>query len=570
MFEWKDYFEPHILARGRDYYRLGTIRKFVRKEDSIEAVVEGTEYYEVTIDFSDHQVSGAFCSCPYAEGGSWCKHMAAVLYKAEEQEGKADRSVLLEDTDTWSDWKMTPIEELIRKADREQLEALLKELASMDEANENRIRAILAGERPAEDIRNLKQEADSIFHSHFGRRGFIDYYNRDDFCDELMGFLEDASGSLMDDGRFMEAFELSTYLYVKLGNTDIDDDGQIQMISDACYGIWQDIVSACSDSQRAQIRNWFEKHYDDGTVVDYMADTLREFLEYELASGQELLGKIKELDALIRKSGSETECRHVFSAHYGYSIEAIQLRIILMERLGITPEEIDAFRREHMNFRSIREHFIEKACEEGNTEEEIRLLEISKKLDKGHYGSLRLYMERLIGIYHSRGDLEKEKAERKEALMTLQTWSMEEYRAYRNLCGREEWEKERSQIIGSRESAEQKCSLLAEEDLPEDLCQLIFEQKDIIRYLDKYGFLLADLYPDRILEQYETYVCEMAEGARNRAWYDELLRYLRRMQQYRGGKEAVERLCRKWILAYPTRKVMVSELGRMLRKLGQM
>ncbi|MGX8688627.1 MAG: hypothetical protein ACSW8K_12635, partial [bacterium] len=132
------------------------------------------------------------------------------------------------------------------------------------------------------------------------------------------------------------------------------------------------------------------------------------------------------------------------------------------------------------------------------------------------------------------------------------------------------WEKERSQIIGSRESAEQKCSLLAEEDLPEDLCQLIFEQKDIIRYLDKYGFLLADLYPDRILDQYETYVCEMAEGARNRAWYDELLRYLRRMQQYRGGKEAVERLCRKWILAYPTRKVMVSELGRMLRKLGQM
>ena len=106
--------------------------------------------------------------------------------------------------------------------------------------------------------------------------------------------------------------------------------------------------------------------------------------------------------------------------------------------------------------------------------------------------------------------------------------------------------------------------------MPEDLCQLIFEQKDIIRYLDKYGFLLADLYPDLILEQYENYVCAMAEGARNRAWYDELLRYLRRMQQYRGGKEVVERLCRNWILAYPTRKVMVSELGKVLRGLGQM
>ena len=556
MFEWKDYFEPHILARGRDYYRQGAVWKYVRKEDSIEAVVEGTEYYKVKISFSGSMVAGAFCSCPYAEGGYWCKHMAAVLYKAEEQEGKADLGVLFEDADTASDGNMIPVEELIGKADREQLEELLIELASMDEENEHRIRAVLSGEEPLADIGDLKREADSIFHSHFGRRGYIDYYNRDDFCSELMGFLEDAAGAMIGDGRFMEAFELSAYVYVQLGNTDIDDDGQIQMISDLCYGIWQDIVSACSDSQRMQIRNWFEEHANDGTVVDYMEDILQEFLEYELASRQGLIRKIEELDAAIRESGSSSECRNVFSAHYGYSIEAIQLRIILMERLGSTPEEIDAFRREHMNFRSVRKYFIEKAFEEGNTEEEIRLLEISKKLDKGPYGSLRPYMERLIEIYHSRGDLEKEKAQRKEALMTLQTCSLEDFRAYRNMCSREEWEKERSQIIESRENTEEKCGLLAEENMPEDLCQLIFEQKDIIRYLDKYGFLLADLYPDRILEQYETYVCDMAEGARNRARYDELLRYLRRMQQYSGGKEIVQRLCREWIYAYPTRKLI--------------
>lgn len=570
MFEWKDYFEPHILARGRDYYRQGAVWKFVRKEDSIEAVVEGTEYYKVTIDFSGSMVAGAFCSCPYAEGGYWCKHMAAVLYKAEAQEGKADPGVLFEDADTASDEAMLPVEDLIRKADREQLEALLIEISSRGEESEHWIRAVLSGERPVEDISDLKQEADSIFHSYFGRRGYIDYYNRDDFCSELMGFLEDAAGAMIGDRQFMEAFELSTYVYVQLGNTDIDDDGQIQMISDLCYGIWQDIVSACSDSQRKQIRSWFEKHSHDNTVVDYMEDTLQEFQEYELASRQGLIRKIEELDAVIRESGSSSECRSVFSVHYGYSIEAIQLRIILMERLGSTPEEIDAFRREHMNFRSVRKYFIEKAFEEGNTEEEIRLLEISKKMDEGSYGSLRPYMERLIEIYHSRGDLEKEKAQRKEALMTLRTCSLEDFRAYRNMCGKEEWEKERSQIIESREDTEQKCDLLAEEDMLEELCHVIFVQKDIIRYLDKYGFLLADLYPDRILEQYETYVCDMAEGARNRAWYDELLRYLRRMQQYRGGKEAVERLCRKWILAYPTRKVMVSELGKMLRGLGQM
>lgn len=570
MFEWEDYYEPHILARGRDYYRLGAVRKLFRKEDSIEAVVEGTEYYKVTIDFSGHLVTGAYCSCPYADGGSRCKHMAAVLYKAEEQEGKPDRGALLKDTGTVYDGKMIPIEELIRKADREQLEALLKELASADEANENKIRVLLAGERPAEDIRDLKREADSIFHSHFGRGGYIDYYNRDGFCSELTGFLEDAAGSLTSDGQFMEAFELSTYVYVKLGNTDIDDDGQIQMISDTCYGIWQDIVSGCSDSQRAQIRNWFEKHANDGTVVDYMKDDLKDFLEYELASRQELLAKIEGLDKIIKESGSSSECGSVFSSHYGYHIEALELRIILMKKLGSTEEEIDDFRRKHIHFRSVREYFMKKAREEGNTQEEIRLLNQSREQDADSPALVHLYTKRLIEIYQGLGDLDNEKAERRGALMTHPMTTLDDFKVYKSLCGREEWEKVREDIIRARQDKGKKAEFLAEENMLEELYQLICEQKDIIKYLDKYGFLLADLYPDQILEQYETYVCAKAEGARNRAWYDELLRYLRRMQQYRGGKEVVERLCRNWILAYPTRKVMVSELGKVLRGLGQM
>jgi hypothetical protein len=570
MLEWKDYFEPHILARGRDYYRQGAVRNFVRKEDSIEAVVEGTEYYKVKIGFSGSMVSGAFCSCPYAEGGYWCKHMAAVLYKAEAQEGKADPGVLFEDADTVSDGNMIPVEELIKNADRGQLEELLIELASMDEESEHRIRAMLSGEGLPEDIGDLKREADSIFHSHFGRGSYIDYYNRDDFCDELMGFLEDTAGALMSESQFMEAFELSTYVFVKLGNTDIDDDGQIQMISDLCYGIWQDIISACSDSQRKQIRRWFEEHANDGTVVDYMKDDLKDFLEYELASRQELLAKIEGLDKIIKESGSSSECGSVFSSHYGYRIEAIELRIILMKKIGSTEEEIDDFRRKHIHFRSVREYFMKKAREEGNTQEEIRLLNQSREQDADSPALVHLYTKRLIEIYQGLGDLDNEKAERRGALMTHPMTTLDDFKVYKSLCGREEWEKVREDIIRARQDKGKKAEFLAEENMLEELYQLICEQKDIIKYLDKYGFLLADLYPDQILEQYETYVCAMAERARTRAWYDELLRYLRRMQQYRGGKEVVERLCRNWILAYPTRKVMVSELGKVLRGLGQM
>ena len=81
----------------------------------------------------------------------------------------------------------------------------------------------------------------------------------------------------------------------------------------------------------------------------------------------------------------------------------------------------------------------------------------------------------------------------------------------------------------------------------------------------KYGFLLAEEYSGPILQEYFTYVSGIAENARNRSAYDELIRYLKRMRQYTDGTEMVQKLCKTWILKYPTRKVMVQELGELLK-----
>lgn len=549
MFDWEISFAPHILAGGRECYRQGAVMRFVRKENTIEAVVEDIDCYKVKISLLGDQPSRVSCSCMSGRRGAWCKHSAALLYRAEEEEKKPLDSVLDDDAEGASDEAGLPLKALIKNADRELLEMLLTELSSRDEANENRIRAVLAGKRQAVDIRHLKKEAEIIFSDHFGAGYFTDRDHCDDLCSELIGFLKRSTGSLIRNGLLMEAFDISVFVYVKFGNTYIDDDRQIDKMSDVCYKIWQKIVSACSDHQRKQIRSWFEKYSCDGTVIDYMEVNLKEFLDYELATRQELLGKIRELDAVIEESGSSIQCRSIFSIHYGRDFEAIQMRVILMQKLGISLEEIHAYMTEHMNFHSVRSYFTKKARQEGNTEEELRLLKESRKLDEGHYGYLRQTMERLIDIYHSLGDTEKEKEERKEALMMLQDSAVEELRACRSLCGREEWEKIREDIIRSRQEDEKKAEFLAEEKMLEELCQLIWRQKNRIRYLDKYGLLLADLYPEQILDQYEAHVDDLMERPHTREWQDEVLQYLRKMLQYRGGKEAIERVRQKWIHA---------------------
>ena len=43
MFEWEEYFEPHILERGRNYARRGAVQHINKQGDIIEAVVAGSE-----------------------------------------------------------------------------------------------------------------------------------------------------------------------------------------------------------------------------------------------------------------------------------------------------------------------------------------------------------------------------------------------------------------------------------------------------------------------------------------------------------------------------------------------
>ena len=133
------------------------------------------------------------------------------------------------------------------------------------------------------------------------------------------------------------------------------------------------------------------------------------------------------------------------------------------------------------------------------------------------------------------------------------------------MCSDDEWEKEKSVLIKSRSDIAKRCELLAEEGMKMDLFELIFEQKSRLNYLNKYGFLLAEEYSGPILQEYFSYVSNIAEHARNRSAYDELIRYLKRMNQYAGGKEIVQNMCKTWILKYPTRKVMVQELGELLK-----
>lgn len=347
MLEWEEYFKPHILERGRNYARKGAVQHITKQGDVIEAVVAGSEYYKVMLRYDGHVVLQSYCSCPYAADGSYCKHMAAVLYKVDDN--NEDSFVQGEDKHIFQcESKTVPISDLIGAADRRQLEALLLDLSVTDERIESRIRAVLAGVSEKEDLKGLKNEIDEIFFAYSDHGKYINYHAAMGFADDLITYLENETNRLFNNGDYYSAFELSIYAYVKLGNWDIDDDGEISMISNCCYRIWQKAAWNGSDPEKTLIKAWFLEHSEDGTVIDFMEDMLQEFLRYELATKEELEEEIKRLDVLIEESKGSNKCTSVFTWFYGYGIEAIEFRIILMKRLGADENEVDDFRKIHV------------------------------------------------------------------------------------------------------------------------------------------------------------------------------------------------------------------------------
>ncbi|MGO4888494.1 SWIM zinc finger domain-containing protein [Anaerobacillus sp. MEB173] len=76
----KDYVLERIIHRGNQYFEKGTVQSLhFLPNDTVEAIVEGTEDYQAIIDLNAFEYST--CTCPYEDT---CKHIVAVLLEIKE------------------------------------------------------------------------------------------------------------------------------------------------------------------------------------------------------------------------------------------------------------------------------------------------------------------------------------------------------------------------------------------------------------------------------------------------------------------------------------------------------
>ncbi len=547
MFEknWKDTFENRILRRGLLYCRDGKVANLSKSDKKVTALVKGTSNYFVEIDLDDGTPVEMYCTCPYAAKGEKCKHMAAVMYAINPDEDQENK-----------------------KSNRKKKGQCANELD------------------PAQ-LLQFKDDVDMIFRQYEDRSGFISYFRAMDFQIDIERYLYDTASRLIDSSLEVEAFDLTTYVFLKLSNAAIDDDGQISSIASLCYDLWKQTIKAAPQDERSKMKKWFLKYSKDESVIDYMQDYLISFIEEELATDDDRRARMDELDDVIEKAAGKTDCPHF---RFGLSYDpAVVIRMKLMKMLAYSDEEIEEYRYAHRNFTVIRQQYMDEAEEVGDWNKLIALLQESKILDAESTVKLRKYSDKLIDIYHDTGDEENEKWERYWSFRNLEGRSVGDFCKIKELCTDNEWPEYKSGMLNKIDDRDLLCEVYSSEQMLDELYEAIFYGHDDKRYalrnryymqyfgdeeglqkartiklLDRYGFLLASDHAPDILAAYEAWIRPIAETARNNARYDEITDYLRRMLHYDGGRELVKSLAKEWSISYPTRNVMVQRLKEFL------
>lgn len=186
--EWYNLFKSHILDRGAQYHQDGYVSSFNMTEQGITAVVEGTKKYHVDIELDGENVIDMICDCPYAEDGHNCKHMAAVLFRFEEELYSEDMEKGDESEDeskhfSWSDYFAEEKEkavELVNIIPEDVVREMLVNYVLHDNSLRNRLELEYSQRFDVKHMLALKNEINDIIQNN-SVRGFVDWYHAPDF-----------------------------------------------------------------------------------------------------------------------------------------------------------------------------------------------------------------------------------------------------------------------------------------------------------------------------------------------------------------------------------------------------
>ncbi|MBM6990730.1 MAG: SWIM zinc finger family protein [Mobilibacterium timonense] len=580
--DWKELFAARILSRGYDYYLDGRVWNLQVSNVEVSATVDGTEEYCVTIKLADGRIEDMDCDCPYAADGNYCKHEAAVLYAlAKESEDVEEGSCKGQDPDAGhpdcgdaqdDEKKKKPFgvseleaeeEELrqcISRMSVDEMREMLFKLASDDESLRNRIAAMYSKTIDEKMILKMKNMVDEIVYEHSDQSGFIYWNHASDFVSDLIGFLHNDVSPLIDRGMLEEAFDLTCYVFITIGNAEVDDDGDIAYGADECCEFWGKIVSGASDLQQENMYNWFCRQIGSGSVHDYMEDYLDDFRMTGFYSKPILEGRLEELDGIICNEMEEyKKNKNIWKTQT--LVRDLNNRIDTMIELEVPDDEVLSYTERYTFLPAILIRYAEAVYKTRDIDCAAGLLQKGKIRDAANSSAVSAYSRELIEFYAGQ-DMKKELLdELSYQVLNCYQENLRYIDRLRNIISDEEWTVMREEILGSESCRSVRFDLMHEEKLYDRLVKEILTTGSI-DVLERYEKDLRPAYSHEIRDMYADHARNMIKNVSDRKQYRYVVAYLRKITRYDGGKALADSIAESWKQEYKRRPALIDEIRK--------
>ena len=553
--DFEGLFPERILQRGYDYYCEGSVTEVSRTGQVYEALIYGTETYNVKIVLDDNQeLFDMDCDCPYARENN-CKHMVALLYHIQNDEEVSNKKKV-QSKETF--------EKIIDKIDEKDIEKFIlgKLEKDIDFQNEFRSEFVRYFDKTPREV--YAKRIDRSIYEVMGRNGFIAYNETYKFSRMMDIYINEAEQLILH-GEYEAPFWIASLILESLSEMAIDDsDGCTSIVAGACRDVLEQILDNCKDEQmQKQIFDWIIDSLKSDSLSNYSCGIEKILDEYfqDENSIELKLEMLNEKLATLKEGKGE--------AYYGeYSIVACLETIIALLYQLEKDEEAEKIIRENTGYTSILITLIDLEERRGNKKEVIRLLKegLENNYGKRYRGNVAEFAERLLKSYKELDMQEEYKELISNILFKYIRGRFKYYIMLKELYSKEQWDKKRDKIISIFEKDEKDYSsdYLRKIYIEEGYHKKLFESVIKLNYFEmilEYEKHLRPNYEKELLSQYEKLINEQAKYTGKNNYYS-LRKMLEHLKTFDDGVGIVDRLVQEYRVKYKNRRLMLEELDR--------
>ena len=546
--DFKDDFNTRILSRGYEYYEDGLVEDVLLKGNIVTAKVLGTETYDVSVEIDNGIFIDGDCTCHYASDGSYCKHMAALLYYLDNEN--------LDENNNYTT-KEKEIRDSLKTINKIELDDFLVELLIEDRDVYDKFRLRFNKSFPSLTIEDYENKIYSAIESSAGRDGFIDYHESWDYTKNMHKITSEVN-SLVDNGEYDLAFEVAKTILETIPETDIDDsNGSTGEVAESCIEIIERILESILHDENTLAKKILDYILNE-TKTEYLSNyAIYLYLLLDLyVERNRYLDEIEEglLDALeIGKSKD-----YFWNAeHY------VDILVDIYNKEDDKEKIINLLKKYSAN-KDICLKLVEEYLKEDNVKDAITLLKT--RLEETNNST---YASKLADIYLDNIMQDEYKDILYQLLFEYDKYDIDIYKKIKHLYSKQEWLKERENIINKilNESKgylyfTDLLNIYIEEKKYDDIYNIV-KDKDMSTIMRFEQYLLPK-YNKELISIYVKCCKSFASKAFNRKMYSELARDMLHIKKMKNSENEYTKLLKEMREKYCNKPAMQDELSQVL------